>query len=88
MKNYGENFTLKYISEENGKLLFDVIDEMGNNLVLEGSVKDLNNVLKYSDGLSVDMPFKALQDSIFNKPIPFLAKRKTLKNMDQLDFNL
>ena len=86
--NYGVNFTLKYISEEKGKLLFDVIDENGKNLVLEGSMQDLNNVLKYSDGLSVEMPFKLLQDSIFNKPILFLARRKSLKNMDELDFNL
>lgn len=85
---YGENFTLKYISEEKGKLLFDVIDENGNNMVLEGGMKDLNNVLKYSDGLSVEMPFKLLQDVIFANPIPFIAKRKSLKNMDELDFNL
>ena len=88
MKNYGENFTLKYISEENGKLLFDVIDENGNNMVLDGSMQDLNNVLKYSDGLSVEMSFKSLQDSIFDNPIPFIAKRKQLKSMDELDFNL
>ena len=88
MKKYGNNYTLTYISEEKGKLLFDVIDESGKNLLLEGTMQDLNNIIKFSDGLSVEMPFKSLQDAIFNKPIPFLARRKPLKNMDDLDFNL
>lgn len=85
---YGENFTLKYISKENGKILFDVIDGMGNNLLLKGSMNDLKKILYYSDDLSVDMDFNALQNGIFINPILFIAKRRKLTDMNELDFNL
>ena len=85
---YGENYTLKYISKENGKILFDVVDEMGNNRVLDGTMQDLRKILHYSNDLTIELPFKSLQDAIFNNPIVFIAKRKPLKSMDELDFNL
>ena len=85
---YGNNYVLNYISKENGELLFDVIDETGESRVLNGSMQDLERILKYSNGLTSEMPFKSLQDTIFNNPIVFIAKRKPLKSMDELDFNL
>ena len=85
---YGENYTLKYISRENGKLQFDVIDEMGNNRVLDGTMQDLAKILYFSNDLNIGMPFNALQDSIFNNPIVFIAKRKPIESMDELDFDL
>ena len=85
---YGENYTLKYISNENGKILFDVVDEMGNNRVLDGTMQDLKRILYFSNDLTIEMSFKSLQDAIFNNPIVFIAKRKPLKSMDELDFNL
>lgn len=85
---YGENYTLKYISKENGKILFDVVDEMGNNRVLDGTMQDLRRILYFSKDLTIEMSFKSLQDAIFNNPIVFIAKRKPIKNMDELDFNL
>lgn len=85
---YGENYTLKYISKENGKLLFDVVDEMGNNRVLDGTMQDLRKILHYSNDLTIEIPFKTLQDAIFNNPIVFIAKRRKLQTMDDLDFNI
>ena len=85
---YGKNYTLKYISKENGKLLFDVIDETGTNLVLDGTMQDLKRILYFSDDLTIEMSFKSLQDSILKKPVPFIAKRRKLKCMNELDFNL
>lgn len=85
--SYDENYTLHYVYEKDGKLLFDVIDGNANNMVLSGSMEDLQKILKYSD-LSIDMPFETLQDSIFNNPIAFIAKRKPLKNINELDFTL
>lgn len=85
---YGENYTLKYISKENGELLFDVIDETGENIVLNGTMQDLKKILYFSNGLTIELPFKSLQDAIFNSPIVFIAKRKPIKRMDELDFNL
>ena len=87
MSSYGENYTLQYVCKKDGKLLFDVIDGNSNNMVLNGSNEDLQKILKYSD-LSGDMPFETLQDSIFNNPIAFIAKRKPLTNINELDFNL
>ena len=85
---YGENYTLKYISKENGKILFDVVDEMGNNRVLDGTMQDLRKILYFSNDLTIELPFKSLQDAIFNKPIVFIAKRRKLQTMDDLDFNI
>ena len=85
---YGQNYTLKYISKEKSKIVFDVIDENGTNLVLMGTMQDLQNVLKFSASLSADMDFNALQDAILKNPVPFIAKRRKLKSMDELDFNL
>ena len=85
---YGETYTLKYISKENGKIQFDMIDEMGNNRVLDGTMQDLRRILYFSKDLNIEMPFKTLQESIFQCPIVFIAKRKPLKSMDELDFNL
>lgn len=85
---YGENYTLKYISKENGKILFDVMDEKGNNRVLDGTMQDLRRILHYSNDLTIEMSFKSLQDAIFNSPIVFIAKRRKLQTMDDLDFNI
>ena len=85
---YGETYTLKYISKENGKILFDIIDEDANNMVLDGTMEDLNKILHYSNDLTIKMDFNALQESIFNNPIVFICKRKKPKNMNELDFVL
>lgn len=85
---YGNNYTLKYIQKENNRIIFDILDESGNNIVLKGDMKDLKNILYYSDNLTPEMDFNSLQDAIFNNPIVFIAKRKPLKSMNELDFNL
>lgn len=85
---YGENYTLKYISKENGKLLFDIVDEDGKTMVLKGTMKDLEKILYYNDDFTIEMSFNSLQHSILNNPIVFVAKRKDLQSMDDLDFNL
>lgn len=85
---YGNNYTLKYIQKENNRIIFDILDESGNNIVLNGDMKDLKNILYYSDNLTPEMDFNSLQDAIFNNPIVFIAKRKPLKSMNELDFNL
>lgn len=86
--NYGNTYTLKYISKNGNRILFDIIDENQTNMVLDGTMNDLKNVLYYSDGLDAESDFNALQESIFNNPVTFIAKRKPLKHLNELDFNL
>lgn len=85
---YGENYTLKYISKENGKILFDVVDEMGNNRVLDGTMQDLRRILYFSNDLSLEDDIKTIQDSLISNPVVFLARRKPLENMSELNFAL
>ena len=89
MKGYGNNYVLKYVQmEKNGKIIFDVIDEMGFNRVVDGKMQDLKRILKFSNDLTPEDDIRTIQDSLIQNPIIFIAKRKPLKNMDELDFNL
>ena len=85
---YGENYTLKYVSKENGKLLFDIVDEDGKSMVLDGTMEDLARILNYSNDFTIEMSFSSLQHSILNSPVVFIAKRKAPTSMSDLDFNL
>ncbi len=89
MKGYGNNYVLKYVQmEKNGKIIFDVIDEMGFNRVVDGKMQDLKRILKFSNDLTPEDDIRTIQDSLIQNPIIFIAKRKPLKNMDELDFNI
>lgn len=89
MKGYGNNYVLKYVQmEKNGKIIFDVIDENGHNMVIDGTMQDLKRILKFSNDLTPEDDIKTIQDSLISNPIVFIAKRKPLKNLDELDFNL
>ena len=86
---YGDgNFVLKYVSKEDGKLFFDILDEKGKSMVLEGTMEDLEKILNYSNDFTIHMAFSSLQESICNSPVVFVAKRKAPQSMSDLDFNL
>lgn len=88
---YGDgNYILNYVEKDNkGGLLFTITDPQENMCVVDGNMDDLNKILHYAPSIDREnMDFESLQICIAKFPIVFVAKRRKLQTMDDLDFNL